>query len=110
MCLFFFFQAEDGIRDRDVTGVQTCALPIFTPSGEVGSIGVYALHTEFSEADAKLGVKSTFIKAGRFKTAGNDVEPLDDESRAYLQAGVDRYYDMFTAAVAKYRGVKLDDV
>ena len=30
LCLFFvfFFQAEDGIRDRDVTGVQTCALPI----------------------------------------------------------------------------------
>src|SRR6266498_3721165 len=28
MFLFFFFQAEDGIRDADVTGVQTCALPI----------------------------------------------------------------------------------
>src|SRR5438034_6800883 len=27
--LFFFFQAEDGIRDHCVTGVQTCALPIF---------------------------------------------------------------------------------
>src|SRR5690554_6964230 len=27
--LFFFFQAEDGIRDADVTGVQTCALPIY---------------------------------------------------------------------------------
>src|SRR5436305_3618419 len=27
--VFFFFQAEDGIRDADVTGVQTCALPIF---------------------------------------------------------------------------------
>src|SRR5437868_14975880 len=27
--LYFFFQAEDGIRDRNVTGVQTCALPIF---------------------------------------------------------------------------------
>src|SRR5699024_10945687 len=27
--LLFFFQAEDGIRDRNVTGVQTCALPIF---------------------------------------------------------------------------------
>src|SRR5699024_11915739 len=25
---YFFFQAEDGIRDRNVTGVQTCALPI----------------------------------------------------------------------------------
>src|SRR2546430_14064989 len=28
---FFFFQAEDGIRDLTVTGVQTCALPIFRP-------------------------------------------------------------------------------
>src|SRR5207249_9261505 len=27
-CVSFFFQAEDGIRDRNVTGVQTCALPI----------------------------------------------------------------------------------
>ena len=27
-CEFFFFQAEDGIRDYKVTGVQTCALPI----------------------------------------------------------------------------------
>src|SRR6266516_2501859 len=30
LCLVFFFQAEDGIRDRTVTGVQTCALPILT--------------------------------------------------------------------------------
>src|SRR5258706_8095561 len=29
MALFFFFQAEDGIRDWSVTGVQTCALPIY---------------------------------------------------------------------------------
>src|SRR2546430_12893388 len=33
--VFFFFQAEDGIRDLTVTGVQTCALPIFpTPVNE----------------------------------------------------------------------------
>src|SRR2546423_15693839 len=32
-CVFFFFQAEDGIRDKLVTGVQTCALPI------LGSLG-----------------------------------------------------------------------
>src|SRR5437773_4301042 len=29
LIILFFFQAEDGIRDRDVTGVQTCALPIW---------------------------------------------------------------------------------
>src|SRR5438046_9722538 len=31
MPAFFFFQAEDGIRDWSVTGVQTCALPISSP-------------------------------------------------------------------------------
>ena len=33
--LFFFFQAEDGIRDHCVTGVQTCALPIWYTSCSV---------------------------------------------------------------------------
>ena len=32
LLLFFFFQAEDGIRDIGVTGVQTCALPIYNPN------------------------------------------------------------------------------
>src|SRR6266498_5560913 len=36
--VFFFFQAEDGIRDADVTGVQTCALPIWRPAGARGPI------------------------------------------------------------------------
>src|SRR3989441_8883046 len=34
LCFFFFFQAEDGIRDKLVTGVQTCALPILFVGGE----------------------------------------------------------------------------
>src|SRR2546427_13261215 len=34
VCSFFFFQAEDGIRDLTVTGVQTCALPIYPDRGE----------------------------------------------------------------------------
>src|SRR2546430_9976172 len=38
--LFFFFQAEDGIRDLTVTGVQTCALPIFFRGHDVGVDGV----------------------------------------------------------------------
>src|SRR2546430_6944336 len=33
---FFFFQAEDGIRDLTVTGVQTCALPI-SPGGRISA-------------------------------------------------------------------------
>src|SRR6202046_466608 len=34
--LFHFFQAEDAIRDRTVTGVQTCALPIYVGRGQSG--------------------------------------------------------------------------
>src|SRR6266508_6691804 len=34
---FFFFQAEDGIRDGHVTGVQTCALPIWGPTRGAGA-------------------------------------------------------------------------
>src|SRR5256885_13290692 len=41
--MFFFFQAEDGIRDYKVTGVQTCALPIC--QGE--SFGVYGMWNDF---------------------------------------------------------------
>src|SRR2546422_2691835 len=40
---FFFFQAEDGIRDVAVTGVQTCALPIsIIPSSALGADGAVA--------------------------------------------------------------------
>src|SRR5699024_9653913 len=43
----FFFQAEDGIRDRNVTGVQTCALPILSigivVGVPIGAVVVYAL-------------------------------------------------------------------
>src|SRR5437868_7924138 len=37
--MFFFFQAEDGIRDRNVTGVQTCALPIWICSRPIMARG-----------------------------------------------------------------------
>src|SRR5256885_5208985 len=38
LVFFFFFQAEDGIRDYKVTGVQTCALPILTITAKLGSV------------------------------------------------------------------------
>src|SRR2546429_2144260 len=45
MCLFcfFFFQAEDGIRDVAVTGVQTCALPIFSGAQRHVDVGQVVL-------------------------------------------------------------------
>src|SRR6266498_5658223 len=48
---FFFFQAEDGIRDADVTGVQTCALPISHPQR---SLLLRAIDGKQSEPDLQL--------------------------------------------------------
>src|SRR2546426_9042454 len=49
--IFFFFQAEDGIRDYKVTGVQTCALPISTARG-ISTLqgGRLFSFTQFSES------------------------------------------------------------
>src|SRR5262249_58112598 len=43
--VYFFFQAEDGIRDWSVTGVQTCALPI-SASGDGGALRNRATHSD----------------------------------------------------------------
>src|SRR2546429_4107124 len=50
---FFFFQAEDGIRDVAVTGVQTCALPIW-PNGPRES-GYECMPTVLSDARGPFG-------------------------------------------------------
>ena len=52
----FFFQAEDGIRDYDVTGVQTCALPILV-RGEKTSEAVQNAAAEFFERIGKVPVR-----------------------------------------------------
>src|SRR5699024_10238498 len=53
---FFFFQAEDGIRDRNVTGVQTCALPI-CPGAEYDPLYQTALCRQ--KADWLIGINAT---------------------------------------------------
>jgi signal peptide peptidase SppA len=81
-----------------------------TPSGEVGSIGVYMVHQDLTAAYEQNGVKNTLIKAGKFKAEGNPWMPLDEESIYSLQSQVDAHYDMFTKAVARNRGVGIDAV
>src|SRR5260370_24810311 len=53
LLFFFFFQAEDGIRDSSVTGVQTCALPILRAGIEqgLGLRGVAGIHGARQLAD-----------------------------------------------------------
>lgn len=78
---------------------------VVTPTGSVGSIGVFGVHDDVSTALDKLGVKKTIIKAGKFKADGNPFEPLGDDTRGRMQARVDAAYDMFVKAVARNRNV-----
>src|SRR5207249_8582914 len=74
---FFFFQAEDGIRDRNVTGVQTCALPISVDVSD--SIHGRALQPLFRPAERALRV----LRAGRVARGPRP----DAQSRAAVRRG-----------------------
>ena len=83
-----------------------CATEIVAaPSAMVGSIGVYSIHEDLSEALKLAGVKLTYIAAGKFKIDGNEAEPLSDSARARLKALVEASYARFVGDVAKGRGV-----
>jgi signal peptide peptidase SppA len=77
---------------------------IITPSGQAGSIGVYMVHQDESEALKKDGIKITVIKAGKYKTEGSSSEPLSQEAYDACQDKVNEYYGMFVKAVSQYRG------
>jgi signal peptide peptidase SppA len=81
-----------------------------TPGGEVGSIGVWMAHQDWSKALEEAGVNTTMISAGKFKVEGNPYQPLDADARAFMQSRVDDYYSAFTKGVSKGRKVGIDAV
>lgn len=89
-----------------------CAATEFyvTPGGEVGSIGVWQAHQDWSKAMEEEGVSITLISAGKFKVEGNPYQPLDAEAQSFMQSRVDDYYAAFTKGVAKGRKVGIDQV
>src|SRR2546426_12845193 len=93
MFFFFFFQAEDGIRDYKVTGVQTCALPISMklfafPMGVPPNGGTVPLLSEFGLA----GILETF--GGALLLVGLFTRPV-----AFLLSGemAVAYFQVFAA-------------
>src|SRR5256886_6679569 len=59
VCQFFFFQAEDGIRDLTVTGVQTCALPVCKNRNDYKSAYATKLRADQMAAKAEFAVLSS---------------------------------------------------
>jgi signal peptide peptidase SppA len=83
---------------------------LVSPSGEVGSIGVFAMHLDMSQAMEQMGVRVTVVRAGRFKGETLPTGPLTDEALAYVQSRVDEHYAAFVSDVAKGRRVGVESV
>ncbi|MBW7851027.1 MAG: S49 family peptidase [Rhodospirillales bacterium] len=81
-----------------------------TRTGEVGSVGVVAVHVDESAADAMAGLKWTLIHAGARKTDGNPHEPLSPGALAGIQADVDALHAEFVALVAGNRRLGVEAV
>src|SRR5882762_8978200 len=117
MLFFFFFQAEDGIRDSSVTGVQTCALPIFAERGievrllrEPGGVETSErLRTLVKDPDLKIGPRAEALlyAAARAQLVDEALTPL-------LAAGtwvlLDRFVDSSLAYQGAGRGLGISPV
>src|SRR5207248_6926698 len=77
----FFFQAEDGIRDRTVTGVQTCALPIF----DVGVDQAF-LRLERRRYRDRRGIRAAAAEGGDVSLLVDPLESGDDDDRPLVRS------------------------
>jgi signal peptide peptidase SppA len=77
---------------------------VAAPSAFVGSIGVYWMHDDLSEALKILGINRTFISAGDGKLDGNETEPLSPAAAARRKQIVDTMYGAFVDQVVQGRG------
>src|SRR2546430_15204948 len=107
--VFFFFQAEDGIRDLTVTGVQTCALPILLENVRGTCPWVfkrrlrYAMHVDFTGAGRLERCPPEWF--GRWEEAGIDMRSVVEEKYYWHDFEVLRYMNEYGA-----RRFWLDDI
>jgi len=90
---------------------MACATQIVAaPSAMIGSIGVFHIHDDISEALAKAGIKREVLSAGKFKAEGVDGGALTDEARAYRKGLIATAYKSFVDDVARGRGVAASEI
>src|SRR5699024_11986426 len=95
----YFFQAEDGIRDRNVTGVQTCALPIFREVQADMTIAVK--ESNENNAYVKKGTEKMYQVGQTFQEINNAIEEEDHyihgitESINVIQQEIERINSQF---------------
>lgn len=74
-------------------------------AGGVGSVGVIAVHADYSQFYQGHGVNLTVFRAGPRKAELNDMEPLTEKATQGLQQRIESLYDLFVAQVAEHRAL-----
>lgn len=82
----------------------SCDRIIMPRTGNAGSIGVWTMHVDFSQALQADGIVVTLISDGAHKVDGNPYEPLPESVQADIQADIKAMRDLFIASLARYRG------
>lgn len=76
---------------------------VASPSAEIGSVGVLAIHQETSQADAQAGITTTVFRSVPFKAELNAVEPLSEAARTRVEARLADVHTQFLQALATGR-------
>jgi signal peptide peptidase SppA len=79
-----------------------------TKSSVVGSIGVYTVAKDYTVMDHNRGVRSEVIRAGVHKATGHPDKRLSTEDIGVIQARINDFYELFVEAVAKNRGISME--
>lgn len=74
-----------------------------SPGGNVGSVGVYSMHMDYSKMLEEAGIATTIFQTPKHKAEFNLFAPLSQESKDYEQGEVERIYGDFVSAVARNR-------
>ncbi len=84
---------------------------VATPSAcSIGSIGAMGIHRDQTGANEQAGVKYTFFTSAAHKAEGNPHEILSESAREHFQSRVDAIHAKFLAAVARGRGLSVEQV
>lgn len=96
----------DGLCASAAYWLASATGTVYAPlTAQVGSIGVIAVLTDWSQAAAKAGVVRTVLSSGQWKAAGSPDKPLTDEERALFQGQLSRLHEIFKQDVAARMGV-----
>src|SRR5207244_8721052 len=102
---FCFSQAEDGIRDDLVTGVQTCALPIYglglLSLGATTAGGFDVLGSQWAVAEEMAAEHGKTVERARWRLVGPmHIAPTMDQARADVAFGLPAWVDYFQRVAA----------